>query len=560
MKYIYILIASIYSLSLTAQIRIDEQFDDWSNIALVSDAIGDASSTSEDFVNVQVSNDDKFLYFKFELTNEILLQENNRIELLIDIDNDASTGSSAEGLGYEILFDFGDKKGTLRDGNFDFAISHKNIGLVTLPSLSSKTFELCIERNLTGPTGSDISIDGSISYLLRDNRSNGDIIPEEAADRTYTIQDNQAVNAPEVTLQEQGDFRFVVYNSLFDGFFDYPQAPAQRDIIKSLEADIYAFVEIYDNSSAQIAQVIEGMFPGETWYHADQGADTHIISKYPVKDQDNIDGNGGYLLDLGTSELLVIVAHLPAGDNNTSRQREVDNIIAFIRDAKDGANFQLQQDTPILITGDMNLYGDSDQRKTLLTGDIKFNNSFGDDEAPDWDGSDLTAALPYATGSNQAITWSSDNSGFNPGRLDYVIYSDAVIRLDNTFALDTETMTDAQLIQLGLNRNDTRIASDHFPIIADFSLVPTSVQDIEWESIGIQLRPNPVVDHMTIQAEQDGHITIYNITGQIQSRQSILQNQSLSIDTHDWNNGIYIVEYQTLDAKSSRKKIVIDRR
>lgn len=540
-----------------AQILLDEDYSDWAGLPSISDPSNDGSSTSEDFLSYQITNDDDYIYFKIEVKDEILIQSNNRMELLIDLDANAATGSAALGLGYELSFEFGDKSGTVRDGNFEFNISHDDIGLVTLPSLSSNIFEVAIARRFTSPLGNEIFIDGNITALVRDARSNGDFVPDNASDRAYTLVNGMASPSPDFSWEEQGEFRFVVYNSLFDGFFKMPQSAAQRKMMEALKSDIYAFVEIYDNSSAQIANVIRSMFPQDTWYHAQQGNDTHIISKYSIKNQRSIDGNGAYLLDMDGQDLLIIVAHLPASDNDISRQREADNIMAFIRNVKeDGNPFSIAEDTPIMITGDMNLYGDAFQRATLLTGDIKFNNSFGEDFAPDWDGSPLTAALPFATGTNQAITWSNDNSEFNPGRLDYIIYSDHVLRLDNTFALETASLTDAQLSAFGLNRSDTRVGSDHYPIVGDFTLAETNSTSVLWEELEIELAPNPAIDQIHLQGKLNGDIQLYDLNGKMLLSQA-LRNETETLDVSGLQAGMYWIEYITKDGQRATKSIVI---
>ena len=70
-------------------------------------------------------------------------------------------------------------------------------------------------------------------------------------------------------------------------------------------------------------------------------------------------------------------------------------------------------------------------------------------------------------------TWddSSPSVGdFPPGRLDFVFFTNSVMSVDKAFILSTEHLSNALLSQINLLWNDTKIASDHFPVIVDFVL------------------------------------------------------------------------------------------
>ena len=546
-KYIVVAFFFITSITTYGQILIDESYDDWSDVELFTDPIGDGSNFGDDFTVFQVSNDDENLYFRLELRDEILLQEENRINIYIDTDANSSTGLSVASIGAEIGFEFGDRSGFVRIGNSSNQVFHDDIGLTVLPSLSSKIFEFSISRNYT-VNGNSQFIDGTISVAVRDDRSGGDIIPDNNADKLYTLVENNNPTLPEISFDKVGDgFRLMMYNSLFDGLFENGQSQQQRRMIKAMDADIYAFVEIYDFNSNAIADVIEEETGFSGWDHASEGPDCHVISKYPIKDHVNIDGNGAFLLDYEGNDMLIIVAHLPAGSNDNSRQAEVDKIAAFVRDAKLGLNeFQLGADAPIIITGDMNLYGNKRQRETLLTGEIANNNAYGPDANPDWDNTPLTAALPFANGLPQAVTWINPFSSFFPGRLDYTIYSDHILDLKNTFCLNTNDMETSELNALGLNRNDSRSGSDHLPVITDFEVrITNSDNDLTLEDIGVKVYPNPVGDVFYINGKEEiTSFVITNAMGNIIYSEK-LNSKSSIVNTTDWSNGYYLLELRT---------------
>jgi len=69
-------------------------------------------------------------------------------------------------------------------------------------------------------------------------------------------------------------------------------------------------------------------------------------------------------------------------------------------------------------------------------------------------------------GDNAMYTWFDAGNAFTPGRLDYLLYSDAVAEAVNSFVLDTGVMSEAALARVGLDADDTS-NSDHLPVVLD---------------------------------------------------------------------------------------------
>ena len=67
-------------------------------------------------------------------------------------------------------------------------------------------------------------------------------------------------------------------------------------------------------------------------------------------------------------------------------------------------------------------------------------------------------------------TWRKDGSSFNPGKLDYVFYSDATIDTGKYYILNTLAMDDISLNYYELEWEDTQNASDHLPIVFDIAI------------------------------------------------------------------------------------------
>jgi endonuclease/exonuclease/phosphatase family metal-dependent hydrolase len=269
------------------------------------------------------------------------------------------------------------------------------------------------------------------------------------------------------------DLRIMTYNTHNDSLFE--KTDTYSRILNALGPDILNFQEIYNHTGVETATLISQILPpesGEQWYYA-QGADCVTISRFGILNTWNLDGNLVSLIaapaSLPTSNILLINAHPPCCTDDSGRQLEIDHIMSFIRDAKTGGgSVTLQKNTPIIIVGDMNFVGLSQQLKTLLTGDIVNESQYGTDFQPDWDATALSDCISTHNSSRAAYTWRSDTSDYPPGRLDYIIYTDSVIQTSHHFILWTPDMTPEELIQYGLNADDTASASDHLPHVADF--------------------------------------------------------------------------------------------
>jgi exonuclease III len=106
-----------------------------------------------------------------------------------------------------------------------------------------------------------------------------------------------------------------------------------------------------------------------------------------------------------------------------------------------------------ILGGDVNLVG-SRNPIDLLRADI------------DLDGSDMTPADPAVLGDNTYYTWRDWNTGFSPGRLDWLTYSDSTATIVQSFVLDTRRLTPAALSSMGLTTESSDV-SDHLPVVID---------------------------------------------------------------------------------------------
>ena len=183
----FVFFLSVFSLS-SQQVILDEDFNDWSetNIVSYADSRGDASFTGIDFSDVKISNDEDHLFLYVDLSKEINIQSSNNITLYIDMDNNANTGLSKNGVGAEIVYFFGARNGIYYGPTFNRQIFHNDINLITLPTVTSDKFEMSLTRRFT--FGNSESVMGNnIKIVLSDETINGDRAPNQNGGYAYNF-------------------------------------------------------------------------------------------------------------------------------------------------------------------------------------------------------------------------------------------------------------------------------------------------------------------------------------------------------------------------------------
>lgn len=302
------------------------------------------------------------------------------------------------------------------------------------------------------------------------------------------------------------DLRVVSYNVLWDRIFPdlYPtQAAKFERVVSALDPDILHLQEI-NRSASDVADLLDEIAPvTDGNWHTYQGRDNVIASKYPLTmtaSNTIPSGQRGQaiaLVDLPDeefgSDFYFMNNHYAccngvAGD--PPRQRQSDAIANWLRDAKTPGGFvDIPPGTPFAVVGDLNIVGGSQPLDTLIDGNIIDEETYGLDSLPDWDGSHLTDAHPVHNGSlSEDYTWRDDNLIFDPGRLDYIIYSDSALDMGNQFVLNTVQMSSQELTATGLQTFDVTVDSagvtyDHLPVVVDFRLFDFSTTDFNFDRI-----------------------------------------------------------------------------
>ena len=478
-------------------IRIDGRFDDWEGLKPAYQASPDLPPAVLSVRRVWVINRGACLFFRIELTEELLLQSGSSLILALDTDNSLKTGLPIGGIGADFCWRFDKRTGSLETPAGQVSLNPYEIGIVTAPTVSSREFEISLRRDASVGRGSSLLPGAVIRWVLADGEGAVPAVRCLAAG-TFTFSVVPPASYPPVLLaKEKPDhLRIASYNVLRNGLFKREEIFSR--ILKALNPDVIAFQEIRREQGPETRRLMTRLLGG-TWYAA-QTQDTVTVSRYPINRHDRVDGNHIALIRLTTGRKIILVnAHLPSGAADQRRQAEADAIMARIREARrPGGRLTLDPGTPIVIIGDLNLVGSSRQLETLVRGAIADTDRFGPACFPDWDGTALADLLPYHLAAPEAYTWWADETGsrFGPGRLDFILYTDSVLFPVKSFILRTESMPDSLLGAAGLQREDTARASDHLPVVADFIIKDSPPVSASRETpLGTGLprpRPSPV--------------------------------------------------------------------
>jgi endonuclease/exonuclease/phosphatase family metal-dependent hydrolase len=328
------------------------------------------------------------------------------------------------------------------------------------------------------------------------------IDPDENSENFYTVNSNlltgelyltDMMNGPNVYVyrpvtngysflksKKKNDIRILSYNVEGKFISNSKYEKHFERILSSLNPDIIVFQEIVSKVWEQVPGKLQGILGGE-WYVLSGlpgGIYKNIlVARYPLKlvrqDTEPPSDKWGVtaaLIDLPDTQfqqdIYVMGIHFQSLDApifQTQRQRASDAIISWIGDAKkNGGNITLLQNTPIVVAGDFNFVGGIEPERTLLTGDIQDEVTFGADTKPDWDNSDLTDLTPKDPTTNNTNT--SPSKAIPEARYDRFFYTDSVVTGAQGFIVNTLNMTDELLGRFGLYALDTAEASDHLPI------------------------------------------------------------------------------------------------
>ena len=549
-------------------IVIDGLFDDWQEVPVtITDPEGDYNY--DDWAELKITNDDDFIFFKISLhSEETLLQNWNNFYLYIDADRDSLTGHPFRGLGTELAWHFGYRTGQYfeQDGIID--LWQNDITLRQAPTVTSTEFEIAIAR------GSFVLSDpDSIAVIFSSFYDTGDYMPDSWGGVVYQL-DTTVVGPAEPILLEKTGTRLVTYNTLNTGILESDRQPKFQRIIQALDPDIIALQE--HSEWNEIGDIISSWFPEDTWYQGYTFRDLVVLSKYPIINQANLISSERTMCALLQTDdpinpyLLILNSHFSCCDNDDDRQEQVDELVQVLREWRlnDNGPFDLPEGTPMFHVGDFNFVGYREQIETVTAGNIQDEGIYGSDFPLDWDGTAITDLFSRQTHKRMAYTWRSDGSSFNPGKLDYVLYTDSNLSILNHFVLNTLAMPDSILNEWELEAEDTNEASDHLPRIVDFMVTDLGITgelDLPQQYILSHPYPNPfnpqVMIPITLAREAHIQLRIYDIHGRlvISIADDVLPagKKLFSWDGSQYPSGVYIVRCQAGHVMQTEKIILL---
>ena len=464
-------------------IVIDGLFDDWTAIDGIEDAIS-SDMPPVDLLEMKVTSDPNYLYVYLRLASDLDLTDvlyPHNLFLQIDVDMDASTGYPVrEGFGSELGIDFNSLFAYTNFGPAD-EVNFSEIGLIPSPTVTSKEFEFALRRDVILEEGVVLFPQDSIRLLLRDVQYDDDL-PDVGASFIYDFNEanDSVLDAITITKGHPSFLRVCAYNVLGNGLIHPTRQSRFERIVPAMDADVYLFSECGNTTAAQVKSLLDNWLPldSDAGWHSTKDGDLITVTRWDhLQSWTGIPKQHPVLVNVPNSlggPILFINSHLSCCGNDEARQDQVDEMMAWIVNNLGDLNVY----TPIVYAGDLNLVGYAQQLETLLTGDIVQTQTFGQGGLPDWDETPWSDALPRQTHQPFTYTWRDDGDGnFPPGRLDFILYSDAVIEKEHAFVLETESLPEDILAPLGLMQDDTHLASDHLPVVMDFTVASLSDSD-----------------------------------------------------------------------------------
>lgn len=500
---VVVLAAAGAALASPVRITVNGDYNDWTAVPVAfADPAGDNGTSVVDFRTVWIANDDDYVYLRFEVGNLTNLFSNT-VRLYFDIDQSAATGWPVGGIGSDFVLLIPEGRGAEQTASTFAAasLSHSTLGFYAAPTYAGTEFELRIRRSANLPVrGVPVFGGAAFDVVFEADATGGtpqDWAPDGPGHYSYSMATGSLppyAGTP-IPKADSSNVRLVTWNTLNDGLFVRP-APFDR-ILLALQPDIICFQEINSGSAAGVQSRLNSVLPlsgGASW-QVYKGSDDVIASRWPLSmmADDTVPvtnrGQAMALVDLPDAQyrvnLYVISTHYKCcgslgASEDADRQRHSDANVNWFRDLRTpGGSINLPVATPFVIAGDMNLVGGPRPLETLLTGDIYYEAAYGTDSPPDWNGSAIVAATPLQNAGPAAYTWRRDSSATPPSLLDFVVYSDSVLRVARSYILNTLDLSPSDLGLYGLASTDTAAASDHLPVVVDFDLTRHYREDFD---------------------------------------------------------------------------------
>jgi endonuclease/exonuclease/phosphatase family metal-dependent hydrolase len=442
-------------------IRLDGRFEDWEDRKPVL-----APSHNTLIRSLSVTNGKDNIFLAVQLNREITIQSENPLTLLADTDQDPSTGLRVGSLGADVQYKFGSLEAIRYVDGIPASVPHPDIGISWAPTFSSDRYEISLPLKLFGQPGPDRVITLAVAEL-------------QDIQTTATVVSHRTVR-PDATLREISleklstpHVRILTMNVLYDSLFKKPDT--YERIFRALDPDILLLSEVFTHSSDQVIALLDERFPAQNperrWYGFGRPGKV-TISKYPFLATDVILEDLYTVIDVPGFDggLFVVNTHLQCCDYDEMRQEKVDAIIGNLRSSREDTYSILYQyqDRPLILSGDLNLVGESRPYYSLVEG-VNADLSAALASTAPRSSKSLVEAVSYHTNTPFTFTWKDDELKWPPGKLDFTFFTVPDINLGKSFVLYTPDMDPDTLRRYGLRESDSLDASDHLPHIVDIA-------------------------------------------------------------------------------------------
>ncbi len=500
-----LLLSSCVTSGSVDKVVIDGEFDEWKEVPVVASDPADSPNGYLDFGDVRVRHDRDAVYMLVDMGKVLTAQRlPGTVSILLDVDGRSSSGYEEGGLdGVDLIFDFpipnakspGTPGAGVRLRSKKERLNPYSLGVVLAPVHSGDHLELRFDRR--GPLGTTppIFLASTFRAKLVAVDLEGKLVDETPA-FTYRLKPTNATSRHTsngknpIARAEGADLRVLCWNVARNNLFERSKAFGR--ILAALRPDVIILDEVSDKGSLeQVRAIITEAFLSDDWnvYMGPGGDDQRTViatratlegapALSPVlwpagtaEELAQLRGGpdaleqarswlkssvpaGGAVVTLASRKLLAagVDLHCCGGHQTVEDRRRM--IEARAVNAAAAVTAAGSKIDATIIAGDFNLVGDP--VVLTITADGLDN------------GQPLKRARALQLDGLTDATWANPEEPFVPGRLDHILYSASSLQLLRAFVFESSDLSGRWLAYNGLSAEDSRGASDHMPVVADF--------------------------------------------------------------------------------------------
>lgn len=291
----------------------------------------------------------------------------------------------------------------------------------------------------------------------------GVVFAPTTASTAFEVRINKPTSAPPKQFSfapsSEDTVRVISWNVKFGQLLDQKDRGAR--ILKALQPDILLLQELDGDDTPEMLGTFLAESLGGSWHvHMSTGTGEkrhhQLRSVVATKlksvelDTENITPRKTVMANIQVRDKTITFASLHlrccGGPDSEAEQQRREEAIQ-LRSAIDGVDSD-----GVIIAGDWNLVATNQPLLTVQQDDFSVVQALQPDG--------LLSA-----------TWSDTTSSFTPGRLDWMLVSTDIIKVQRGFVLDTADLDSETLKRHHLRSGDTAKISDHLPLVADLRIV-----------------------------------------------------------------------------------------